>query len=91
MTASSIAGYTYRADILCPGCTLVAVSGNSTAAVEFEFNLDAIDNWLRSTAAERGIDFDNEQAYDSGEYPKVILTHQAGNDRCGHCGEALLG
>lgn len=89
MSSTDIAGYTYQAENLCPGCTLNAVSGNSTAAVEFEFNVDAIDNWLRTTAAERGINFDDENTYDTDDFPKVILTYHAANERCGHCRELL--
>lgn len=81
--ATDIVAYTYKAEMLCPSCTLVAVSGNSTAAVEFDFNTDAIDAWLRTTAAERGIDVDDERSFDSGDFPKVVFASMI--EPCGDC------
>ena len=90
MSSSGIDGYTYQGEHLCPGCTLNAVSGNSTAAVEFDFNVEAIDSWLRTTAAQRGIDFDDEVTYDSEVFPKA-LTYRAPGERCVRCRDELRG
>lgn len=90
MKSYTIVGYQFNCEHFCPGCMLNAISGNSTAAIEFEFNIDAIDGWLRNNAIEKGIDYDNEYSYDSSEYPKVIFADNAGDDICANCEEKLL-
>lgn len=91
MKSFQIVGYTYDVAVLCPSCTINAVSGNSTAAVEFEHSGEAIESWLRTTAVERGIDYDDEKSYDSGDFPKVIFADQVERgERCDECEEALV-
>ena len=91
MSAYSIAGYQYQVEHLCPACTINRVSGNSTAAVEFDNDVLVIENWLRLNAAEQGIDYYDENTYDSSDYPKMIFSHQVeSGECCGECGEKLM-
>jgi hypothetical protein len=97
---TDIVGYTFNAEILCPACTLNAVSENSTTATKFKESpmnwsnhgfVESVESWLRTKALERGIDYDDESSYDSGDFPKVILRFTVEDDeRCGHCNEHLV-
>jgi hypothetical protein len=82
------AGYTYQAEVLCPPCMMRALGfpGYSNA----EETLDRL-------AERQGIDRDDERSFDSGEFPKVILSsgvhgdctpEEGCDDRC-LCGDYL--
>ena len=83
-----IVGYTFRADLYCPGCTLRVLHGSPTgeppiAAMSYEMHLDIV-------ARLWGVDRYDETSYDSGEFPKVAFRDMTtSGDRCGRCGEEL--
>jgi hypothetical protein len=94
MRSDTIVGYIYQADVHCPFCVIEALptgpgqrfDGWATAiGMNVEANLGEI-------AQAFGIDRDDEQSFDSGGFPKVILACNAEEDGayCGHCGESLI-
>ena len=78
-----IVGYTYQADTYCPDC-MVDMFGIFGPDTTVEQTLDRI-------ACTRGIDREDERTFDSGDFPKVILSTMldtcpdCGPDRCGAC------
>jgi hypothetical protein len=78
--ATDIAGYAYRAEAYCPGCTLLALGLAPTAYVE-----GALDD----EAARLGIERHDEHSFDSGDFPKVIFADEIHGDACGNCHGAL--
>lgn len=84
MASTDIVGYTFRAENLCVSCTAAAV-GWTGAGDQRTF----IDNAGRL----RGVNVDDERSYDSGDWPKVIFDSQVEDpdERCGSCGESLVG
>lgn len=90
----NVVGYIYRADIFCPGCLLAALPTGEGEAFDgwadcsippmtAEQNLDEI-------AYAFGIDRTDEWSFDSGDFPKVILSlDDAARDQCGQCGQVL--
>jgi hypothetical protein len=86
--ASEIAGYTYRADLLCPSCTIEAMIGAGDAGPAARDM--PTEDVLEQCAGALGIDRDDEHTFDSDEFPKVaLLDHLAANEACAACHEAL--
>lgn len=91
---ATIVGYTFRAENLCPPCTIRSLPTGegeafdgwkdmSAPPVSAEENLDEI-------AVAFGIDRGNEWSFDSGDFPKVILSGMVEDDeRCMSCDEVL--
>lgn len=88
-----IAGYTYRAENLCPACTIKALPtgegeafdgwADATGCMTAEENLSEL-------AAAFGIDRMDESSYDSGDFPKVVFSDQLEDDEtCDRCGGEL--
>jgi hypothetical protein len=96
-----IVGYTYRADLYCPGCIIKQLPTGPGGA---------FDGWalapgvrmsteanLTEIAVAFGFDRGDESTFDSGEFPKVLFRSSTyfpgqstnGPDRCGSCGEVL--
>ncbi len=75
-----IHGYVYHADLYCGEC-IGKLLGDSSGS-EAEAFLDRI-------AAERGIDRDDEQSFDSDDFPKVVFAGQIDDEICGCCGDRL--
>ena len=86
--SDEIAAYIYRAELLCPTCTIatmVAVGVAAPAARDMSAE-DVLDQCAGASA----IDRDDETSYDSDEFPKVVhLDQLAADDRCGRCREML--
>lgn len=91
--STDIVGYTYRAELLCPACTIRALPTGegeqfdgwkdvSTPPMSAEENLTEL-------AAAFGIDRFDEATYDSDEFPKVAFRDMVDGDTCGNCGEDL--
>lgn len=81
MKSWDIVGYVYQSDIVCPTCTLKALSPEARTAEE------ALDAWAKRD----NIDRDDEWTFDSGDFPKVISADVAErDDRCGTCGRYLI-
>lgn len=85
--AFDIAGYTYRAETLCPTCTIQVMlcDGDASPSALDMREEDVLDQ----CAGAQGIDRDDEYSFDSGDFPKVIFVSQTDGDRCDRCGEAL--
>lgn len=83
-----IVGYSYQADLYCPGCIVgklptgpgQAFDGWALAPgarMSAEVNLSEI-------AAAFGYDRRDEASFDSGEFPKIVLDYMRSS--CGECG-----
>lgn len=68
----SVVGYSYQAENLCPSCTLKAMRANGLAVQRGKAHEEAI----RRAAQKLNIDFDNQHAYDSGDFPRPITKQQ---------------
>lgn len=83
--ATDIVAYTYKAEMLCPSCTLDAL--NVPASLRAEQSCESI---LETLAVAQGIDIFNERTFDSGDFPKVVFDSQiepCGEADCPACGE----
>lgn len=88
---SDIAGYTYRADNYCPDCIKgIAISGIEGMGY---FVVDPDEKsfmaFLSEWADLARIDPEDEYAYDSDDFPKVIFHSDAEDATCGGCHESL--
>lgn len=90
-TSSDIAGYTYKADTYCPE----HIVGAMTSTEDYEgwelaegIEMDIEEN-LDNIAAHFGIDRQDENSFNSDEFPKVIFRDQADGSACGVDGEPL--
>ena len=84
MASTDIVGYTYDTEILCPSCTVEAVMMMQP--------YDTVEKCLDSAALVMKINRQDERSFDSNEFPKVIVDSQVedSDERCAHCGEALI-
>lgn len=93
-----VAGYTFQAELLCPGCTLEAVK----VAYPLDYPLsstiqdgDTSEDVLRTVAKSRnlagaGIDLADALSFDSDDFPKVVFVDQLDDEEhCGSCGGEL--
>lgn len=80
-----VVAYIYRAEILCPPCTLRTVeAATGTEASDPGWGI-AIP--LGTIAHNLGIDPEDETSYDSDDFPKVVFADQVDEDeRCNQCG-----
>lgn len=81
---NDIAGYTYRADNHRPDELVEALIAEGRLAPAAR-GMDA-DDTLDQLAGIEGIDRDDEQSFDSDEFPKVILRFQLTEDDEGWLG-----
>ena len=65
---TDVVGYTFRADLYCPGCALI-VAAERPLASSVEAQLDLI-------AVRSGMDRQDERSFDSGDFPKVLFRDQ---------------
>lgn len=77
MQPFAIVGYLYRAEILCPSCTIRALPTGPGEAFDgwadcSEPPMSAESN-LSEIAAAFGIDRDDEGSFDSGDFPKIVF------------------
>lgn len=86
-------GYTYRADLLCPNCTIEALKAAGIA----ELYDGADEETIRILANRARIDYSDSWSYDSDDFPKPVLsididcTDETGHEQCGACGTYLCG
>ena len=81
-TYPRIAGYTFQAEIFCPTCTFIELTGQRPM-FDIETELD-------DYAKVHGINRYEEGTFDSGDFPKVIFSIQLEHrEHCGRCGERL--
>lgn len=95
MHATTIVGYTYKADFYCPRCIIEQLpTGDGEAfdgwALADDITMSTEDN-LNEIAAAFGIDRYDETSFDSDEFPKVVFANMIDEDEfCGSCGEPLI-
>ena len=83
-----IAAYSYRAEILCPACTIEAMIAARTAAPAAR-DMPA-ETVLDQCAGAFAVDRDDKTTFDSDEFPKVVhLDHVRAAEPCGACGTDL--
>ena len=83
----AIVGYTYKAENLCPSCTIDAVVGSKQDGMSGR----AVEIALDRIAPLAGVlDRYNEHSFDSDEFPKVIFADSViEGERCGNCDNKL--
>jgi hypothetical protein len=97
MNAADIAGYTYQADVYCPDCISQQVNGAAQrfGTVPGPVAWETTEEYLARIANMMGIDPEQEETYDSDDFPKVVFVDQCcdggEHTECGRCGEDLLG
>lgn len=69
--SGEVVGYTFQAENLCPGCTVKAMGANGIKVQRGKPHEVAI----RKAAEKLGINFDDQDSYDPGNFPK-LLTEQ---------------
>lgn len=86
----SVAGYSYKADNYCVHCVIKEVCkdyglNEPEDCMSYEDELSILASQIKS-----GIDRYDEATYDSGEFPKVIFTHQIEDtEHCCKCHDEL--
>lgn len=85
--AWAVVAYSFQADIVCPACIRkIATRQADLLPSESVTTDDALSEW----AAMLGIDPNDESSYDSGDFPKVIMSSDAdGTECCGECHEPI--
>lgn len=102
MSFDTIVAYTYKAETLCPDCTVERYTGIDIPDMTSEAVLDEY-------ARVMGYDRQDERGFDSGDFPKVVFADKIepcgdvcpactgeSDDKqcdfmtCDSCGEALL-
>lgn len=87
MHATDIVAYTFRAENLCPDCTVKAVCADrrlATTPAAWEMGAEDL---LEQLAAYHGIAREDERSYDSDEFPKVVFGSQVKDvETCDSCG-----
>jgi len=94
------AGYTYKAELLCPNCTIEALKGESRAEL-YDSSDEAT---IRILANRAGVDYSEPRSYDSSDFPKPVLDidlecgfdvdghrDDSVHERCGACNRTLCG
>jgi len=98
MHATDIVAYTYRAETLCPGCTLDALNVPHSLRAE-----QSVESILEMLADAQGVNWQDAHSFDSDDFPKVVFADQiedcgtegctpesCGNATCDNCGEELI-
>jgi hypothetical protein len=90
MKAYDIVAYTYKAETLCDSCTLNVTNAWLEAdgvKVPYLITEDALNAWATSIRLDR----EDEYAFDSDDFPKVVFAAQIEDvENCGQCGEEIL-
>lgn len=97
MSSDSVVAYTYRAELLCPDCTVKNTFSNYLLSQGFN-GLGVIpltDFVVRKVKEETILDFlagrdlvdrTDETSFDSGDFPKVVFESQLdGGETCDDC------
>ena len=83
MSATDIIAYTYRAEILCPSCTIEAMihQGDAAPAAADMRPEDVLDQVAGANAFDRY----DETTFDSGDFPKVVFASSLEYDEACEC------
>ena len=87
MTAlDTIVAYTYRADTLCPTCTIDAMLTDYPESLTPAARDMREEDVLDQLAEYLGIDREDERMFDSDAFPKVVFLGSINKpEECGHC------
>lgn len=96
MRYDTIVGYTLNGETLCTRCmrttaaTILAAPGKA-AFQGRPSDGDSTEQFLDRWAARDDVDRKDEQSFDSGDFPKVILAVQVEDtEACDNCGSDLI-
>lgn len=83
-------GYTYKAELLCPNCTIEELKKNGIA----ELYDDSSEETIRLLANKVRVDYSDPYSYDSDEFPKPVLSIELDcsedeHEKCDACGRNL--
>lgn len=83
-----IAAYSYRAEILCPACTIEAmIAATDAAPAARDMPTETV---LDHCAGSLAFDRDDETTFDSDDFPKVVhLDQVVADEQCGACHQNL--
>lgn len=84
MKADSIVGYTFRAETLCPACTVKEVVPPDLA------ELGSTEMVLNFAAEQIGVNREDEHSFDSDDFPKVIFSVDIDDEPCDRCSHWLI-
>jgi hypothetical protein len=88
--ADTIVGYTYQADLYCPGCIVGQVLAANPHIHSTRLDYATTEGDLDRLANLLAVDRYDEATFDSGDFPKVVFAGMLeGDDRCGKCGGEL--
>lgn len=89
--SSDIAGYIYKADTYCPEHIIGAMTSTEDyEGWELAEGIEmGVEENLDNIAAHFSINRQDENSFDSEEFPKVIFRDQADGSVCGYDGEPL--
>lgn len=85
-----ITGYTYRADTYCPACIGREIGEfvrDTGADLPDDPNRWQVEAALDAIAEVLGVDREDEYSFDSGDFPKVVLSLDDDGITCGQCGK----
>lgn len=85
MLSIQAVAYLYKAELLCPNCTIEELKNHGKA----ELYDDSSEETMRILANRAGIDYSDQFSYDSDEFPKPVLQVELDDDRCDSCGREL--
>lgn len=76
MKTHTIVGFTYVGDNLCPACALDRWSQGTLEHFNGPITTQVAYKVFERIAAECGVDYEDENAYDSNDFPKPIFSDQ---------------
>jgi hypothetical protein len=92
MKLDTVVAYTFRADVVCPGCIIQELDNAyrcispAAADMSVEGVLDQAAAYLADLVPDRH----DESSFDSGDFPKVIFSDMIEvAERCGVCHELI--
>lgn len=96
MQPFTIVGYTFKAENLCPTCTIKALPTGPGEAFDGWEDCSTppmtVEDNLTELAAAFGIDRLSESSFDSDDFPKVIFADMVGDeDQCMACDGEMIG
>lgn len=91
MKSFDIIGYTYKADIYCPGCIIGEMIDDYPEQLsQLEIGWNNTEDDLAAFAKALGIDWENYHSFDTDDFPKVIFADQDEDDYCCKCNTKLI-
>ena len=90
VSAWSIVGYCYQADLWCTQCIVPALVARYLSASVGVESIDDTERALAYIAERLGLDICDESSYDSYAFPKVVFADQLTDYQvCANCADPL--